>query len=265
MTTGAGRQASRPDPGTTFTCGQCGGALDPPAGQRFGTCPFCGSSIFFDRAKAVFHFLAERTLDEAKGRARLQAWMAGNQTVKGLDREAVVAPPSLMFFPLWRFVSGEAQAERQWCEPAQASSAAGLRAIPLPGGALRYVSRDDAARLSLGEPEIRLESALEWLAARGVPRSEVREASLVHLPLYEFPYSWRGRSWKAWVDGVSGRILVGAFPAKSEAPYRALFVAAVLVFFGLGIVAPNVFIRFLLFAVAAVPLALVALAVVRNV
>jgi hypothetical protein len=249
----------------SFTCGQCGGALDPPVGERFGVCSFCGSSVFFDRSKAVFHFVAERTLDEPKARAKLHAWMAGNETVKGLERDAVLGTSALTYFPLWRFVSGDPKSERQWCEPARASATAGLGDVPLSGGALRNVSAQDMAQLPLAEPEVRLESALEWLSARGVQRSDVRETSLVHLPLYQFSYSWGGRSWNAAVDGVSGRILVGSYPAKSETPYLGIAAVAVLGFFCLGILSPNVIVRFLLFATASVPLGLVALAIARKV
>jgi DNA-directed RNA polymerase subunit RPC12/RpoP len=249
---------------STFACAQCGGALDPAVGQRFGECPYCGSSIFFDRSRSVLHFLAERTLDETTARARLQAWMAGNRTVKGLERQAAVGAAAFTYFPLWRFVAGEGQKEKQWCEPARAFTVAGLGDLPLSGGALRYVTRNDA-QLPLAEPEVQLESAFDWLSGRGVPRSEVREASMVHLPLYEFPYTWRDRSWKAWVDGVSGRILAGVYPAKSETPYVALFVIALVVFLGLGLSTGSFFVRLLLFLGASVPLGLVALGVVRKV
>ena len=248
-----------------FNCGQCGGALDLAVGARFGICPFCGSSVYFDRSMAVLHFVAEQTLDEPKARGKLQAWMAGNATVKGLERDAVVGDAVLTYFPLWRFVSADSSGERQWCEPARASAAAGLGEVPLSGGALRHVSAQDMVTLPLAEPEVRLDSALEWLARRGVQRSGIRETSLVHIPLYEFPYTWGGRSWKAAVDAISGRVLTGAYPAKSETPYVGLAVAAVLGFFCLGIVTDGALLRFALFAAASVPLGLVALAVARKV
>ncbi len=234
-------------------------------GARFGACGFCGSSVFFDRSKAVLHFVAECTLDEPKARAKLQAWMAGNETVKGLENDAVIGPTRLSYFPLWRFVSVDRDRERQWSEPARASAAAGLGDVPLSGGALRHVTAEDMARLPLAEPEVRLESALEWLSARGVERSAVRETALVHLPLFEFPYSWGGRSWKAAVDGVSGRILVGSYPAKSETAYVGIAALALLGFFVLGILSPSVLVRLLLFVVASVPLGLMAFAIARKV
>ena len=247
-----------------FTCAQCGGTLDLAVGTRFAPCPFCGSSVYFDRSKAVLHFVADRTLDEPTARARLHAWMAGNETVKNLERDAAVAAATLTYFPLWRFVSGDRGGERQWCEPARASAAAGLGDLPLPGGALRHVSAKDMTTLPLAEPEVRLDSALQWLTAKGVAGEAVRETSLVHLPLYEFPYTWGGRSWKAAVDGVSGRVLAGAYPAKSETAYLGIAVLAILGFFVLGLLSPNVFVRFLVFLVASVPRGLVALAIARK-
>jgi hypothetical protein len=249
----------------TFNCAQCGGVLDPPVGARFAVCPFCGSSVFFDRSRAVLHFVAERTLDEPAARARLLAWMAGNETVKNLENDAVITASSLTYFPLWRFVSAEGGAERQWSEPARASVAAGIGDVPLSGGGMRHVSAADMTKLKLAEPEVRLESALQWLGARGVAAPAIRETSLVHLPLYEFAYTWRGREWKAAVDGVSGRLLVASYPAKSESAYLAIAALAYVGLFVLGMACPNVFVRFLLFAVAAVPLGVVSLAVVRRV
>ncbi len=256
--------AAAPGAGSTFTCAQCGGALDLPVGARFAECPFCASSVFFDRGAAVLHFVAEPTLDEPTARARLFAWMAGNQTVKGLEVQAAVGACEVTYFPLWRFVSGEKGGERQWCEPARASAALGIGDVPV-GGALRHVSAADRARLPLADPEVRLESALAWLSGRGIARETLRETSLVHLPLFEFPYTWGGRSWRAAVDGVSGRILVGAYPAKSDAPYLAVAILSVLGFFVLGMLAPNIFLRFLLFAAACLPAGAVALAVARKV
>jgi hypothetical protein len=247
-----------------FTCAQCGGELDLAVGTRFAPCPFCGSSVYFDRSRAVLHYVAEQTLDEPTARARLHAWMAGNETVKGLERDAVVAAATLVYFPLWRFVAGDRAGERQWYEPARAT-AAGLADVPLSGGALRHVSAKDVASLPLAEPEVRLESALEWLAAKGVAREGLRETSLVHVPLYEFPYTWGGRSWKAAVDGVSGRVLAGAYPAKRETAYVGIGLAAVLGFFVLGMISPNVFVRFLVFLLVAIPVGLVALTVARKV
>jgi hypothetical protein len=248
-----------------FSCAHCGGSLDLAPQTRFALCPFCGSSVYFDRSRTVLNLVASLSLDEAKGKARLQAWMAGNETVKGLERTAVVESPELVYFPLWRFVSGEGGAERQWYEPARATVAAGLRELSLAGGELRHVTEDDMQTLHLGEPEVRLESALEWLAGKGVPKTEVRETSLVHLPLYEFSYAWGGRSWRAAVDGASGRVLVASFPAKSEAPYLLLTLIAIGGFLSLGFAIPNPFLRLLAFAVAAVPLWFLALTVVRKV
>jgi hypothetical protein len=248
-----------------FSCAHCGGSLDLTPEARFGVCPFCGSSVYLDRSKAVLHLVAGLTLDEAKGKARLQSWMAGNDTVKGLEQTAVVEPPALVYFPLWRFVSGTQGGERQWCEPARASTVAGLREISLSGSALRHATPEDVASLPLPEPEVRLESAIEWLAGKGVSRSDIRETSLVHLPLYEFGYSWGGRSWKAAVDGASGRVLVSSYPAKSEAPYAFVTALALACFLGLGFAIPNVLLRLAAFLVASVPLGFLALAVVRKV
>jgi predicted RNA-binding Zn-ribbon protein involved in translation (DUF1610 family) len=75
-------------PEDALTCAQCGGELHPDEGQIFLTCPFCSSTVYIDKRRVVFHWYLAPTLDEAKARGALSRWMAGNQTVKDLDRKA---------------------------------------------------------------------------------------------------------------------------------------------------------------------------------
>jgi hypothetical protein len=58
----------------------------------------------------------------------------------------------------------------------------------------------------------------------------VTEVSLVHIPLYTFHYHYRGRSFVAVVEGVSGKVFANIYPPKAEAPYRTVAFAAAVVF-----------------------------------
>src|SRR5512145_734027 len=84
-------------------CTQCGGELHPDEGQIFITCPYCSSTVYVDKSQVVFHWYLASTLDEEKARASLARWMAGNQTVKDLDRKARLVGHTFEYFPIWLF------------------------------------------------------------------------------------------------------------------------------------------------------------------
>jgi hypothetical protein len=75
-----------------------------------------------------------------------------------------------------------------------------------------------------------LEAMLSWVEQVGVRRDQLAEVSLVHIPLYTFHYNYRGRSFVAVVEGVSGKVFANIYPPKAEAPYRTVALAAAVIF-----------------------------------
>ena len=69
-----------------FHCPQCGAGLEVPEGEIFFTCPYCASALYLDKSKVVFHYALISTLDMKTAERTLKGWMAGNETVKDLDR-----------------------------------------------------------------------------------------------------------------------------------------------------------------------------------
>ncbi len=87
--TGFEVDSSRPEEsGSSVLCSQCGGKNEVPTGHRFVTCVFCDTTLFVDRAQVVFHYRLPPLLAEEEATAALRRWMAGNDTVKDLDRKA---------------------------------------------------------------------------------------------------------------------------------------------------------------------------------
>src|SRR3972149_5376953 len=80
-------------------CPQCNGLLQTDEGQLFLTCPYCGSAVFLDKSRVVFHWLLRPTVDEAGARAALRRWMAGNETVKDLDFKSRLTSAGIRFYP----------------------------------------------------------------------------------------------------------------------------------------------------------------------
>jgi len=203
---------------TTLLCTQCGGELHPDEGQVFLSCPFCGTTVYVDKSRVVFHWYVAPTLNDAEAQAALFRWMSGSQTVKDLDKKARVVGQEFQFFPLWYFKQQGSQGETVSLQPAAATSVTELARLKLPAGDLRrYESSLDSRSQP---PTVPLDAALGWLQrAKPVDQPVMKETALVHVPVYQFKYEFRGQTYTAIVDAASGTVMANLFPAKAEAPY----------------------------------------------
>jgi hypothetical protein len=209
-------------PENVVSCAQCGGELHPDEGQIFLTCPYCSSTVYLDKTQVVFHWYLAPTLDEQKARGALASWMAGNQTVKDLDKKASVLGGSFEYFPVWYFKHRSSdQQEQIILEPAAATSVSEIRNLRITAGDLRKY--DPSLDTQAHPPSVPLQAGLSWLKEnKGFPAEEIVEKSLVHLPLYTFKYSYRGQEYTALVEAGTGGIIANIFPAKAEMPYRVV-------------------------------------------
>jgi hypothetical protein len=218
-----------PLPSNVVTCTQCGGELHPDEGQIFLTCPYCSSTVYLDKSRVVFHWYLASTLDEAKARAGLARWMSGNETVKDLDMKAEVTGSTFEYFPIWYFKRRTALGKEEIVlEPAAATSVSEIRRLPLLAGDLRKY--EDSLAAQAVNPTVPLEAALSWAEARQIPRQEIAEIALVHLPLYSYKYNFLGRPYTAIVEAGTGRVFANIYPAKAEAPYQMVGGLSALVF-----------------------------------
>lgn len=210
--------STRP-PASAVACTQCGGELHPDEGQIFLTCPYCASTVYLDKSRVVFHWFVAPTLEEAGASAALARWMAGNETVKDLDKKAQRTGSAFEYFPLWYFKRRLPQGEEEvLLEPAAATSVSEIRRLSLPAGDLRKY--EESLESQSRPPSVPLEAVLGWLEERGLPRREIAESALVHLPIYTFKYAYQGRPYTALVEAATGRVFANLYPAKAEAPYR---------------------------------------------
>lgn len=221
-------------PATVLSCTQCGGELHPDEGQVFESCPYCGASVYLDKARVVFHWHLAPTLSQEQAASALARWMSGSQTVKDLDKKARVTGVSFEYFPLWYFKSKQgANAEQVDLQPAAATSVTELRQLNLPAGDLRkYDSALDAQSVT---PSVPLEAAHQWLQQTR-PNGNVTESALVHVPIFTFKYAFRDQVYTAVVEAATGRVLANIFPAKAEAPYLLAAGVTALVYLCLALI-----------------------------
>ena len=82
-------------------CKQCSAPLPVEQGTQFVNCEFCGTTNVVEKGRTVFHYAVRATIHEGAAEKALRRWMAGNQTIKGLDRDAQIEEPHFEYFPMW--------------------------------------------------------------------------------------------------------------------------------------------------------------------
>lgn len=218
-----------------------------PSGERLLPCAFCGASLYVDRSGLVSHYRLPRLLDRAAAEQAVRRWMAGNDTVKDLDRKVTDLDLSPLRFPLWMFRCRQGGGETVLARPAAATPEPALADLTVPAGKLEPYRLDGEEgaeqRAADGEPAVEpvpasvpLDTARQWLP----PGGEVTETALVHVPLWRAAYRFGGRSYSAVVEASTGAVFASVYPEKAEAPYLVVAALGLLVFGveGLSIVHP---------------------------
>jgi LSD1 subclass zinc finger protein len=215
---------------TQINCGQCGSLLPVEHGSQFVTCEFCSTTSFVDKARAVFHYALRVTVRENDALSALRRWMAGNETVKGLDEKAQIERPAFEYFPMWMIRVLQGEQERVFLKPAAALSVSELEHMAVPAADLQPYDHNLDATAVL--PTVPYETMQQWLLDDHTVQSEaIREVSLLHLPIYTCKYGFDGRRYTAIVDAATSKVFANIFPSKWETPYRAIGAAAFVAYF----------------------------------
>ena len=202
--------------GATILCPQCGGESDLPSGERFFSCPFCGTSLFADRSGVISYYRIAPLLDRDKAGRALRRWMAGNETVKDLDRKSKIERFDSISFPMWLFRGDSGGDEVSYVAPAAPVPIPHLIDFELPPGQLEpYEGASDGVEEA--EVTIPVETARAWLDSRHT--GATLETALVQVPLWRCRYRYKGSEYLALIDATSGAVLASVFPEKLESPY----------------------------------------------
>ena len=239
---------------TTINCRQCAAPLAVEQGQPFVTCKFCGATNFIDKARAVFHYLVRPTVREDGARTALNRWMAGNATVKALDRKSTIDSVSFEYFPMWLVRATVQRDELVLLKPAAALSISELGQLDIPPADL--VPFDLNVGATVVAPSVPFDTVQKWLFDdHHIAAENISEAALVHLPVYTCKYTFNKRHYTALVDAASSKVFANIYPAKWEVPYVAIGAAAFATYFVLAVL--SLFINFGLFVIGAPLLAAV--------
>lgn len=161
--------------------------------------------------------------------------MSGSLTVKDLDKKATIKGSDFTYFPIWYFKLRSPNGdERIAIYPAAATTISEIRNLRLPAGDLRRVIPEIESQSQ--QPSIPLQAAAKWISENRETDLEVSEQALVHIPLHSFKYDYAGKSYAALVEAATGEVFANIYPAKPEAPYRAVGLIAALVYICLALI-----------------------------
>jgi len=237
-----------------INCTQCGGEIEVGEGELFLRCPYCSTAIYVDKRKVVFHYVLDSTLSMEDAGRSLKRWMAGNETVKGLEEASRVVQQEFFYFPIWYFKVRKDGQERVFTQLAASTPIVDLKDVQIPAGDLKFFDPARYAGQTFKEPEVLYAAALEWLAKSGVAPENVLESALVHVPVFHFKYEYKGQTYDSIVEGSSGKVHSSIYPAKAETPYYLLAGLAVLLFLSEGLLISNIGLKLLAYLVTAIPL-----------
>ncbi|MCK5378727.1 MAG: hypothetical protein KAJ78_04950 [Acidobacteria bacterium] len=245
-------------------CSQCGAGIPVPADTGLLQCPFCDTALVVDAGDTLFRVVTPPTINASGAVDHLRRFMAGTQTVADLDAKARIGDPELLYFPFWAFRIATDAGEQVVLEPAAPSSLQGMQKMTLPPGDTRSWTDDIGGGTPVVQPEVPQNTARQWMVSR-LGDVQVLRTVLYHLPMFRFSYDYRGRSYRAAVDGVSGQVFPADFPAKAEAPFVAVAALAIGVFSIEGLIVSNLLLKAVVYCVSAVPILLLAWWISRKV
>lgn len=217
-------------PATQIVCQECSAPLAVEQGSNFVVCEYCQTTNYVDKSRTVFHYAVRPTVRENDAIAALRRWMAGNATIKDLDTKAQIGRPVLELFPMWLVRVQYEGAEKVFLEPAAALSISELKHMSVPAGDLEPY--DHTLDESATAPTVPYDTMVKWLVDdEGLPAGAIKEAAIVHLPIYVVKYDFEGERYTAIVDAASSQVFANIFPAKWEVPYLAIGALAFGVYF----------------------------------
>lgn len=220
--------------------------------------------LFLDRSAIVARYRLPRLVDRRQAEATLRRWMAGNHTVKDLDRKSKISAIDAITFPMWLFRWRKGRRESVTVEPAAPTPISVLADLSIPAGKLDpyHGPEEGVETVPVAIP---LETARGWVEQRGVAADEVTEVALVEIPLWRASYRYSGGTFHAIVEGSTGGVLASVYPEKAESPYILVALLGLILFGIEGLVITNPVLKLVAYAFTSVPLLFLAWLVTRKV
>ncbi|ASJ12413.1 zinc ribbon domain-containing protein [Thermococcus thioreducens] len=247
-------------------CPTCSAKFKIPETVSVATCPYCGTTFHIhtgEKSEKEHFFFPPMRKDPA---GVLLKFLSRQYGAPADITGAKVTKKELHWVPVYFFyLHGRS---RLWSTveearflgiPAASRFMNLLNHYPFPIRGKRFFDESIVGKGRYYEPELDREQAEAMARAemenalRSEARQEdksagemeivVRYLGLVHYPIWEVHYEYRGERFTGYVDGTDGRVILGEYPLMSDARKKATFLGAGVVGAGLvfGIVATAIY------------------------
>ena len=195
-------------------CASCAGKIALERDEPFLRCPFCGSTLYLDRAQTFQRFL----IPPAVPRARVDLLLREALAEAEMPPQPVqsVAPELL---PFW---SVQEEGGRRTIAAFSPQPPA-LHGFSLPSAGAVYFSEEAASGFAV------LPCA-ESASAQWRGREASGRFSLVMVPFYRLTYG-ADKTYSAWIDGVTGKVHLGEGPPPQTTQISRRFWAVLTLLF----------------------------------
>ncbi|MCP1715825.1 transcription elongation factor Elf1 [Methanocalculus alkaliphilus] len=213
---------------SSFSCPKCGAPVSAETGIHFINCKYCGTTAFVDRSGVMFYYVLPFFVDEEKAKGIFRRWTANPKANKELESKAKITEIKKEYFPVYQFRRDVDGREKIYVKPAKGTVLPGMSQLIIPAGDIKIYDEKfnpgDAVALDV---DFGMDAYLPELEGEG------KEQALVYFPIYEFNYEFEGMTYKAVIDGSSGKIYTDNFPTRSSVPYGLVAMASFgIAFFG---------------------------------
>jgi DNA-directed RNA polymerase subunit RPC12/RpoP len=231
-------------------CTQCGAEISIEEDAGFIQCEYCGTHLFVELDRTVRHYSIQSNLGEksvAPAISRHLSRMELNLPVEIINSE-------LSYFPFWNFTTDQG---RRVAIPAATSSIESLGQVTIPAGDLRFFDPGKIPASQIIPPETLLESALSQFKGLGL-KDDVKESSLIHVPMFLVTYRYQDMEYEAAVEAVTGNVYSDEYPplpVHEKDRFFGMMMAVTLALFILeGVIIKGFWLTLLAYAITSIPL-----------
>lgn len=212
-------------------CIECGNPVVVEDGAPYVRCYSCGVRYHTHPGGLVpyYRLRPEVSLPDAALVAR--QWLEQTLRFKGLQGQTMLGQPKAYDFLFWSFLEPNQEvAETQILAPAVATALSELALLTIPA---RFLVSEMSSEADDEQVTPTFKAADAWRRTGYTEALVDDRVSLVRVPLYEFPYTYDGRSFRVLVEAMTGTCLVDRLPRKALIPPVAIVVVACIAAFGL--------------------------------
>lgn len=246
-------------------CSQCGAEFKVKPNEKFFSCGYCGSSLYLDISKIIFHYYLSPKIEESDLKLILSSFLQrGN-----LKRTIEIKKKEIFYFPFWLLRKKEGEMVLKLASSTAIDEIENV-IIP-PAGKFNFFNPEstDLKYKKIVTPTIAYDTVKKTIE-KEISINDFSQVMLLHLPFFlcQYRYGREKGYFTALVDAAGGKVFTNSVPQVSLERIEFSFFLAMgitcIVFFIEGIMVKNLFSKTLLYLISSMPLYFLLRHIVRK-